>query len=263
MDLGLLDRSVLIVGASAGVGAATARLLIAEGARVILVARRADALGALADELRSRGGQVFAIAGDASDPGFLDNVVAGAVGCFGALHALAVVAGPVGARASILDLRNEDWDLYHRHITLVTVGACRAAIPELLKHSGSAIVLTSAYSIRSQKSELIGYTAMKSTIVSIAKNLAKTYGGEGLRVNCIAPGVIEKDSEDSRELAERYGVPAKQARYEHVHRKFGMNVALQRAGRHEEFADLVAYLLSARASYITGATINIDGGTDF
>jgi NAD(P)-dependent dehydrogenase (short-subunit alcohol dehydrogenase family) len=53
------------------------------------------------------------------------------------------------------------------------------------------------------------------------------------------------------------------ARYEHVHRQFGMNVALERAGRHEEFADLVAFLLSARASYITGATINIDGGTDF
>lgn len=263
MDLGFQDKSVLIVGASAGVGAATARLLIAEGARVILVARRAKALGALTDELRSQGGKVLAFTGDASAPGFLESVVAGAAGCFGALHALAVVAGPVGARASILDLRDDDWNHYHRRITMVTVGACRAAIPELLKQPESAIVLTSAYSIRAQKSELIGYTAMKSTIVSIGKNLAKTYGGQGMRVNCIAPGVIEKDLENSRKLADTYGVPVDRARYEHVHRAFGMNVALERAGRHEEFADLIAYLLSARASYITGATINIDGGTDF
>jgi len=263
MDLGFKDKSVLIVGASAGVGAATARLLIAEGAKVILVARRTRTLGALADALSALGGKVLPVAGDASDPGFLESVVALAVGHFGALHAVAVVAGPMGARASILDLRDEDWNLYHRRITMVAVSACRAAIPELVKHPESAIVLTSAYSIRAQKSELIGYTAMKSTIVSIAKNLAKTHGGQGLRVNCIAPGVIEKDPENSRELADRYAVPMERARYEYVHREFGMNVALERAGRHDEFADLIAYLLSARASYITGATINIDGGTDF
>jgi 3-oxoacyl-[acyl-carrier protein] reductase len=263
MDLGLQDKSVLIVGASAGIGAATARLLIAEGAKVILVARRAEALGALADELREQGGEVLIFAGDASEPGFLESVVAGAAGCFGAMHGLAVVAGPVGARASILDLREDDWNLYHRRITMVAVGACRAAIPELLKQPQSAIVLTSAYSIHAQKSELIGYTAMKTTIVSIGKNLAKTYGGQGMRVNCIAPGVIEKDLENSRLLADKYGVSVARARYEFVHREFGMSVALERAGRHDEFADLIVYLLSRRASYITGTTINADGGTDF
>lgn len=64
-------------------------------------------------------------------------------------------------------------------------------------------------------------------------------------------------------MAQRYGVPEEQARYEFVRRELGMTVALERAGRHEEFADLIAYLLSERASYITGATVNIDGGTDF
>jgi 3-oxoacyl-[acyl-carrier protein] reductase len=263
MDLGLHEKAVLIVGASAGIGAASARLLIAEGAKVILVARRAAALDALTEELRDRGGNVLKFGGDASDPGFLESVVAGAAERFGGLHGLAVVEGPVGARASILDLNDGDWNLYHRRITMVTVGACRAAIPELLKQPESAIVLTSAYSIRAQKSELIGYTAMKSTIVSIGKNLAKTYGGRGMRVNCIAPGVIEKDLENSRLQADKYGVSVARARYEFVHREFGMSVALERAGRHDEFADLIVYLLSRRASYITGTTINADGGTDF
>jgi len=105
----------------------------------------------------------------------------------------------------------------------------------------------------------VAYTAMKSAVASISKNLAKTYGGQGLRVNCIAPGIIV----GKRALAEQGDVSQERARYESVHREFGMTVALERAGRHEEFADLIGYLLSERASYISGATINIDGGTDF
>jgi 3-oxoacyl-[acyl-carrier protein] reductase len=150
MDLGLRNKAVLIVGASAGIGAATARLLVAEGVNVILVARRAAALDALTEELRDQSGNVLRFAGDASEPGFLASVVAGAAARFGGLHGLAVVAGPVGARASILDLSEDDWNLYHRRITMVTVGACRAAIPELLKRPESAIVLTSAYSMVSE-----------------------------------------------------------------------------------------------------------------
>jgi Enoyl-(Acyl carrier protein) reductase len=70
-------------------------------------------------------------------------------------------------------------------------------------------------------------------------------------------------AENSRVLAKRYGVSMERARYEYVHREFGMSVAPDRAGRHDEIADLIVYLLSARASYITGATVNVDGGTDF
>jgi 3-oxoacyl-[acyl-carrier protein] reductase len=263
VNLELQDKVVLIVGASMGIGAASARLLIGEGARVTLVGRRLSELERLAAELRAAGGDVLAIDGDASHPGFLEGVVADTTKRFGALHRLIVVAGPMGARGPLHATSDQDWDFYFRQGTMLAVAACRAAIGELLKHPDAAIVLTSAYSIRAQKPELIAYTAMKSTIASIAKNLAKTYGGRGLRVNCIAPGVIEKDTEHRAALAKAYGVPEERARYEYVHREFGMEVALARAGRHEEFADLMIYLLSARASYVTGATINIDGGTDF
>jgi NAD(P)-dependent dehydrogenase (short-subunit alcohol dehydrogenase family) len=263
VKLGLDERVILIVGASAGIGAATARLLVAEGARVSMVARRASELEALAEELRRAGGAVLTFTGDAREPDFLDRVVMETSHRFGALNGLAVVAASMGARGAFLDLRDEDWEHYFQAGTMLTVRACRAVIPELVKHRGSAIVLTSAYSIRAQKPELVAYTAMKTSVAAIAKNLAKSHGGQGLRVNCIAPGVIEKSVADSAMLAQKYGVAPERARYEHVHREFGMNVALERAGRHEEFADLIAYLLSARASYITGATINIDGGTDF
>jgi 3-oxoacyl-[acyl-carrier protein] reductase len=226
---------------------------------------------------------------DASVSGAMDDAVARTVAHFGVLHGLAVIAAPMGARAPLGELSNADWEFYYRNSLMVAVEACRAAIPQLTRHPNSAAVLTSAYSIRAQKPQLVAYTAMKSAVASIGKNLAKTYGGQGLRVNCIAPGIIvgkpraagksvggegggvaeksdvpqRSDVRQERALSPGRGASRERARYESVHRQFGMTVALERAGRHEEFADLIAYLLSERASYISGATINIDGGTDF
>jgi 3-oxoacyl-[acyl-carrier protein] reductase len=263
VDLGLRDKVVLIVGASGGIGAATAWRLAAEGANVALVARRKAELSALAAEIGSGGGKALALAADAAAPGALDAAVAEATEHFGALHGLAVIAGPMGARAPFHELRDADWERYFRYSLMIAVAACRAAIPELCKVEGGAVVLTGAYSLRAQKPALIAYTAFKASVASMAKNLAKTYGPKGVRVNCIAPGVIEKDAQSSRELARRYGVAEERARYEYVRREFGMDVALERAGRHAEFADPIAFLLSSRASYVTGALLNIDGGTDF
>jgi 3-oxoacyl-[acyl-carrier protein] reductase len=263
VDLGLRDKVVLIVGATGGIGAATARLLAAEGAKLALVARGKAELIALASEINAGGSQALALAADAAAPGALDSAVADAAGHFGALHGLAVIAGPMGVRAPFHGLRDEDWEHYFRYGLMVAVAACRAAIPQLCKVEGGAAVLTAAYSVRAQKPELIAYTAFKASVASVAKNLAKTYGSKGVRVNCIAPGVIEKNPRNSRELARRYGVAEERARYEYVRREFGMEVALERAGRHAEFADPIAFLLSARASYVTGAVLNIDGGTDF
>lgn len=263
MDLELRGRVALIVGASSGIGAATARLLCGEGAKLALVARRKRELDMLAQELQASGAEVLVLAGDASSQGMLDKAVARTVAYFGGLHRLVVVAGPMGARAPLHELADDDWEYYFRQSLMLAVGACRASIPALLEETDSAIVLTSAFSIRSQKPGLVAYTAMKSAIAGVAKNIAKTYGAQGLRANCIAPGVIDKDADTNRALAAKYGVPQERGRYEAVRRESGMTVALERAGRHEEFADLIAYLLSARASYVTGATINIDGGTDF
>jgi NAD(P)-dependent dehydrogenase (short-subunit alcohol dehydrogenase family) len=263
MDLDLRGQVVLIVGGSGGIGAATARALCQEGAKLALVARRQQELDSVATELTANGGEVLSLAVDASRAGVMEDAVAQTVSHFGGLHRMAVIAGPMGARAPLHELDDNDWELYFQTSLMVAVRSCRAAIPALLDAPGSAVVLTSAFSIHAQKPGLVAYTAMKSAIASVAKNIARTYGSHGLRANCIAPGVIDRDAQTNRSLAARYGVPEIRARYEQVRRESGMSVALERAGRHEEFADLIAYLLSARASYVTGATINIDGGTDF
>lgn len=263
MDLALRDRVVMIVGASSGIGAAAARTLYGEGAKLALVARRDDALKEIARELDPGAGRLITLPCDAGSRGVMDEAVARTVKDLGALQHLVVVAAPMGARQPLDQLRDDAWDAYFETSLMLAVRSCRAALPELLEATGSSLVLTSAYSIRSQRPGLVAYTAMKSAVASVAKNIAKTYGPRGLRANCIAPGVIERDAGHSRELAAKFGVPQEQARYEQARRETGMSVALGRAGRHEEFADLIAYLLSARASYINGATVNIDGGTDF
>jgi 3-oxoacyl-[acyl-carrier protein] reductase len=263
MELGLRDKVVLVVGASAGIGAATARLLHAEGARLVLVGRRESVLSELAASLAGGGDSVLAIPADASVPGALDEVVRQAVRKYGTVHHLAVIAAPMGARTTFQALSDSDWEFYFHSGLMIAVQACRAALPEMLKHGSSAAVLTAAYSIHAHKPQLIAYTTLKSAVAALSKNLAKTYGPQGLRVNCVAPGVIEKTAVERRALAERYGVPESRARYEFVRREFNMQVALERAGRHEEFADVIAYLLSERASYVTGSLLNVDGGTDF
>ena len=188
MELGLRDKVVLVVGASAGIGAATARLLHAEGARLVLVGRRENALSELTASLAG-GESVLAIPADASAPGALNEVVSQAVRRYGTVHHLVVIAAPMGARTTFQTLSDADWAFYFHSGLMIAVQACRAAIPEMLQHGSSAAVLTAAYSIHAHKPDLIAYTTLKSAVAALSKNLAKTYGSQGLRVNCVAPGV--------------------------------------------------------------------------
>ncbi len=169
----------------------------------------------------------------------------------------------MGPRGPLHELGEADWQHYFNQGVMIAVNACKAALVPMRQQRAGSIVTTAAYSIRAQKPDLIAYTAAKAAIASLTKNVAKAYGPEGIRANCIAPGVVEKDDAMRAELARRYGVPESRARYEYVRREFGMTVALERAGQHAEFADVIAFLLSDRASYVTGSTLNVDGGTDF
>ncbi|MFZ9049290.1 MAG: SDR family NAD(P)-dependent oxidoreductase [Steroidobacteraceae bacterium] len=253
MDLGMRGRCCLIVGASRGVGSELAGLLAAEGALLVLLARDGDQLARVAATLPCPAADVLTIAADAAKPETMPEAVAAAIGRFGALHGLAVLAGKAGTRATFLETDDLLWE-HHFHSTLMTsVRACRSAIPELVKQPSSAIVLTAAYSVRAPKPSLVAYTAMKSAVASVAKNIAKAHGADGLRCNAIAPGIIDRTADAG----------ATGSRYEQVRREHGMQVALGRSGRPAEFAEAIAWLLSSRAGYVNGALLNVDGGTDF
>lgn len=267
MDLGLRDRVVMVVGASRGIGAATARLLRDEGARSVLVARDGAALEALRREVPAAADRSLAVVADAAQPGALEDAVAAALARFGALHGLAVFAGPAGPRADLLSGGDEPWERQHRDGLMVSVRACRAALPALLRGPDGAILLTAAYSVRAPKPSLPAYSALKAAVASLAKNIALEHGPRGLRCNALAPGIIMRGpAQRDPAAAGSAGDPGRtpeQTRYDEVLREHGMQVALGRAGRHEEFAAVAAFLLSPRASYVSGALLNVDGGTGF
>ena len=127
------------------------------------------------------------------------------------------------------------------------------------------IVTTAAYSIRSPKPHQLPYGALKSGVATFTKALAKAYGASGVRANCVCPGVTETGvlAALRARMAEERGWPVAEALERAMVEDWGMRVALGRAGTPRELGDVIAFLLSERASYVSGALVNVDGGTDF
>jgi 3-oxoacyl-[acyl-carrier protein] reductase len=266
MDLGVRDKVYALVGGVGGMGLEAAKVLAAEGAKVALIGRtrargepRAQAIA------EATGAQVIMVQADGTEPGQLDAAIAEVIERLGRLDGLAVTAGTLQTRKVLTELADEDWDQYFQVHLMTTVRACRAAIPHLIAAGGGTIVNTAAYSIRAQKPALLGYATMKAAVASLTKNIALTYGPQGVRANTICPGFVATESTHGlmRMAAERYDLPPMQALNRLMVEDYRMSVALGRAGLPEELGELFAFLLSARAGYLTGATINCDGGTQF
>jgi NAD(P)-dependent dehydrogenase (short-subunit alcohol dehydrogenase family) len=269
MDLGVRGRSFVLVGGTTGMGFAAAVELATEGANVALLARD----GARAEERAAslateHGVRAIGIAVDGSQPG--DGIAAAvdeAASTLGPLRGLAVTAGPMHTQGPFLEHDDDSWEWYYQVILMMTVRSCRAVIPHLQRNGGGTIVTTAAYSVRAPKTLIAPYTSMKAAVLTMSKILAKTYGGDGIRVNTVCPGLFDTEVNDfiREHRAEQYGVPLDDAIYTHLSSDpaWNMRVALDRGGRPPEAGELIAFLLGDRAGYMTGAAINIDGGTDF
>ncbi len=267
MDLGVGGLGYLVIGGSAGMGKAAARALAADGARVAVAGRGLERAEAAAEELSALGpAPVVALTGDLTAPGGAEQLLAQAVEGLGALRGVAVTTG-LGARGQrdLLSGSDEDWAATFDDVLLATVRACRAAVPVLVEGGGGSIVTTAAYSIRAPKAHQFPYASLKAGVATFTKNLAKSFGGAGIRANCVCPGATETEVLAAMrvDLARSRGWPVEQALERVMAEEWGMKVALGRAGRPEELGDVIAFLLSERASYLTGATVNVDGGTDF
>ncbi len=254
MDLQLSGKVVLVTGGSEGLGAAVCARLVQEGAHVALCARNPQRLEATAASLRALGGEVLARPTDVSRAEELERFVAAAHERWGRVDALVNNAGTASAKA-FLSVTDAEWEEDLQLKLFAAMRAVRLAVPHFRAAGGGAVV-----NVLSIKAKEPGKNTMPSSVsraagLALTKVLSKELGPEGIRVNAVLVGMIESGQWERR--AQAAGKPPEVLYAERVREA---EVPLGRMGRAEEFADVVAFLVSARASYVSGTAINVDGG---
>jgi 3-oxoacyl-[acyl-carrier protein] reductase len=264
MDLGLTDRVAVVTGASRGMGRRIAAELVEEGCLVTIAARTVNALEAAATELDPSGQRVLPVPVDLARPDGGERLMAAVKQRFGRVDILVNVCGPSQIWGTIEDLQEDDWELMLNTGFMPMIRTTRAAID--LMRAGASIVNISAISIHHQSPTLIAYTAAKAAVASASKNLTRALAPCGIRVNTVCPGLIRDPSvvSDSDDTGRPGLAPTDEESIARLRTIEGSAIPdLQRPGRPEEIAAVVVFLASARASFVSGAIVNVDGGTDF
>ncbi|CAB4365008.1 MAG: SDR family oxidoreductase [Actinobacteria bacterium] len=263
MDLRVDDKAYLIAGGTGGMGLAGALALAADGASLTVVGRDHARADDAAQQLLAAGATAAQAAiFDVSAPCGAAGAVAQAVETFGRLDGVAVTTGLIGHEH--FDISDSRWVEVLTDVLLGTTRTVEAALPHLIEAKGT-VVTTSAFSIRGPEIARLPYTSMKAAVAAFTKGIARHYGKQGVRANCIAPGAIETSAltELRKVVSQAKGIPYEEALERVMVEEWHLDIALGRPGKPEEVGDLIAFLLSPRAGYLTGALINIDGGTTF
>lgn len=256
MDLGLRGKVAAVAASSKGLGRASAEALAREGADVAVCARGAEGLDAAADSLRAMGVRVHAVALDLGEAGACERFIDGTVAELGSVDVLvANNGGPASGPAEQFDL--EQWrDALERNL-LVSVRLARAALPHMRARGWGRIINITSMSAKQPIDGLVLSNAARAGVLGWAKTLASELAPSGITVNSIAPGPFHTDRIQSlaEQRASREGITVADALRAHE-----STVPMGRLGRPAEFGAVVAFLASEQASFLTGATIQVDGG---
>ncbi len=246
MDLGLRDRTYLVIGGTGGLGLATAQALVADGANVVVSSRSPDSVDTTVAGLGERAVGVVA---DNADPATPDRLVSAARDAFGQLHGVLIsVGGPPGG--SMADTTDEQWTAAFESVFLGSVRLARAVALEL--EPGGSIAFVLSGSVKSPIGGIAISNGLRPGLAMAAKTMADELGPRGIRVNGLLPGRIDTprlgylDSLADDPVAARAGHEA--------------TIPLRRYGQPHEFGRVAAFLLSPAASFITGTMVPIDGG---
>ena len=245
MDLGLAGKRCLVTGSTGGIGLETARLLVAEAARVVTSGRRGS----------PDVGELAHVQADFSLPGEPERAVAEAARSLGGLDVLVNNVG-VARQARFEDVLDAEWDEYWQLNVMSYVRSIRAALPHL-REQGGAIVNVSSTAGKRPSTGMPHYSVTKAGVLSLSRLVADLYAGDGIRCNAVTPGPTATDAWlGDGGLADQQGGDR-----EDVLRRVGAGRPLGRLARPEEIAAVIVFLSSDRASYVTGAAWSADGGT--
>jgi 3-oxoacyl-[acyl-carrier protein] reductase len=252
MDLALTDKVAIITGSSRGLGLASARALVVEGCRVCICARGSERLAEAAIEVDAaarKPNMVLAVQADVSTQAGIDLVIARTVETFGRLDVLVNNVGRA-AGANLLDTSDAAWQAAFDETLFPAIRASRAAVPYMRQVGGGAILMIASIYGREAGGRMT-YNAVKAAEISLAKSLAQQLAPLNIRVNSIAPGSIlfPGGSWHKRQQADPDGIA------EFIKRELPFG----RFGRPEEIGTVVAFLASPRASWVSGASIVVDG----
>ena len=257
MDLGLKGKVALVAAASRGLGRAVAEELAAEGAVLVLCSRKADAISQTASEIaQASGAEVLALAADVSKAEDVATLVRSGIERFGRIDILVTNAGgpPAGPFESF---SHEQWQAATRLTLFSAVELARNVLPGMKERRWGRILNITSIAVKQPVENLMLSNSLRAAVTGFARTLANEVASFGITVNNIMPGYTrtERVEELSRMMADREGISPAEfvARWER-------EIPMRRLGEPREFAALTAFLVSERASFITGTSIPVDGG---
>ena len=258
MDLGLKDKVALVTGGSEGIGKATAQALVAEGAKVVICARRSDVLATAADEIgRATSGEVTPVQADVTRPDQLTALFDEIIATYGRIDILVNNAG-TSAAAYFGDTTDEVWQDDLDLKLFAAIRCSRMAIPHMKAQGGGRIINVTAGAGKAPGPRTVPTSVSRAAGIALTKTLSKDYARDNILVNTVCIGSIKSGQGERRWQQEAANNP--DITLDQWYAEGGKAVPLGRVGEAEEAGDVIAFLASERASYITGVAINIDGG---
>lgn len=252
MDLGVRNRVAVITGSTQGIGKATAQRLAAEGARVVLCARGQELLDATAAEIRAAGGQAHTVSADVSQPQDCERLIAEAVRVFGGVDILINNAG-TSATGEFESVTDEKWQSDFDLKLFGAIRLIRLVLPIMKSRGGGRIVNVTNIGAKAPGARSMPTTVTRAAGQAMSKALSKEYASHNILVNTVCIGLVRAGQHEKH--AARRGVDM-----ETYYKDMAKSVPLGRIGHAEEAANVIAFLASEAASYVTGSSINIDGG---
>lgn len=248
-------RLAIVTGASRGIGRATALRLAEDFGDLVLVARNEEGLASAADAIRAAGAQALPLAIDLRQPQAAEIIVARTLERFGRIDALVNVAGAV-PQTDLFAMSDEEWA---DGLALKFHGARRLALNawDALRQAGGSIVFMSGSSALAPKAALAAVGTINAAISALAKAFAERGVTDGVQVNAVLPGPVMTDRR--RSMLEKYAV-SKGLSFDAAIGAFARETGIARYGEPEDIAELIAFIVSSRARWMTGATLRMDGG---